>query len=74
MLRPVPTIALAAAAAGLAACANGPPRAGPTATELEELQAACEARGGVLVPSGAATGRPALDEVCKIPDASRLPR
>lgn len=61
-------------AAALAGCANTAPGPGATASEREELRRTCEARGGMLVPSGAATGRPALDDVCRIPEASNLPR
>lgn len=54
-----------ALAAALSACASG---AGPSSyqSELEELAAACEARGGVLSPTGRQSGRPQVDNVCKI--------
>ena len=62
---------LAAALAGCAATGAGP---GIGAAEMAELRSQCEARGGVLVPSGAATGRPALDEICKITGGGGLTR
>ncbi|MFP5295747.1 MAG: hypothetical protein A2623_13300 [Caulobacterales bacterium RIFCSPHIGHO2_01_FULL_70_19] len=34
--------------------------------ELRRLAADCEARGGILSPTGSQTGRPAVDNVCKI--------
>ena len=34
--------------------------------ELARLSADCEARGGVLSPTGSQSGRPQLDNVCKI--------
>ncbi len=35
-------------------------------TEFERLQADCEARGGILSPTGQQSGRPQLDNVCKV--------
>ena len=57
-------IALPAALA-LTACASAP---GPThyQTELGRLQADCAARGGILSPTGEQSGRPQLDNVCKV--------
>ena len=55
----------AALAVTLSACASG---MGPShyETELARLAADCEARGGVLSPTGQQSGRPQLDNVCKI--------
>ena len=55
----------AALALTLSACASG---MGPNhyQTELERLSADCEARGGVLSPTGEQSGRPQLDNVCKV--------
>ena len=61
------------AAALLAGCAT--PMGGPsrTATELDRLTADCTARGGILTPSGRPfTGYPAVDNECRIHDASRI--
>ena len=57
-------IALPAALA-LTACAGA---TGPSyyQTELERLQADCAARGGILSPTGEQSGRPQLDNVCKV--------
>ena len=35
-------------------------------TELQRLSADCEARGGILSPTGQQSGRPQLDNVCKV--------
>jgi hypothetical protein len=55
----------AALAVALSACATG---MGETRyqAELEELAADCRARGGILSPTGRQSGKPALDNVCKI--------
>ena len=55
----------AALALTLSACASdmGPNR---YQTELNRLSADCEARGGILSPTGEQSGRPQLDNVCKI--------
>ena len=69
-------IVIGPAALGLAlsACASTPDA--DRADELERLAADCEARGGILVPSGAAlTGRPEADNYCRITGgASRISR
>ena len=63
-MRTLALIALQAAlAATVAGCAGGP---NTTATEDQRLRSQCEARGGILVPSGANTGRPQIDQVCRI--------
>jgi hypothetical protein len=51
--------------ATLAACTTdgGPSR---YATEMERLRATCDQRGGILQPSGANSGEPALDNACII--------
>jgi hypothetical protein len=48
----------------VSACASGGPRT-PDKT-YAQLSAECEARGGVLAPTGRVTGREALDNVCRI--------
>ena len=76
-MRAVPKalVALAALVAPLAlgACATGRPQ--PTYDEdLAKLTAECTARGGILSPSGAPTGRAQTDYVCKITGGgSRIP-
>ncbi|WP_332655280.1 hypothetical protein [Brevundimonas sp.] len=64
-MRIVPFAAPAALALTLSACASamGP---GHYQTEMERLTAECEARGGILSPTGTQSGRPQLDNVCKI--------
>ena len=57
----------------LGACATGP--AGPHSyqAELDRLEATCQARGGILTPTGDQSGRPQTDYACKITGgASRL--
>ncbi|HWQ85125.1 hypothetical protein [Brevundimonas sp.] len=41
--------------------------------ELQRLAADCTARDGILVATGRQTGRPRLDNACRIIGASRLP-
>ncbi|OGN43369.1 MAG: hypothetical protein A2623_13295 [Caulobacterales bacterium RIFCSPHIGHO2_01_FULL_70_19] len=67
-------LVLSAAAVTLSACAGGPPLE-TTAERLSALEQSCRERGGVLVSSGAPpTGRPEVDNVCRITGgASRLP-
>ena len=71
-MRPLILAAPAALLLALAACA-------PTTTgdrysnELTRLSDNCEARGGILVPTGQQSGRPQNDHVCRITGgASRL--
>ncbi len=69
------TIVIATAllpAALLAACA-GDGRPSLTAQQMDKLQADCEARGGLLVPSGRRfTGEVAIDYPCRIHGATNL--
>jgi hypothetical protein len=62
---------LAGSVAGCAYPSAGPGRA---SDDLARLQSQCEARGGILVPSGANTGRPQLDQVCRISGAAAVRR
>jgi len=66
-------LAALAAPLALGACATG--RTYPSyQEEFDKLSAECTGRGGILTPSGAQTGRPQTDNVCKITGgASRLP-
>lgn len=67
--------ALAALVAPMAlgACATG--KTFPSyQEEFDKLDADCTARGGILTPSGATTGRPQTDNICKINGpATRIP-
>ena len=56
----------------LAACA-GDNHPSTSAAELERLRADCEARGGILRPTGRLSGTPALDNPCIIRGATNLP-
>lgn len=53
-------------AGGLALSACATDRAAAPESELARLTADCKARGGILMPSGATTGREAVDNVCRI--------
>ena len=71
-MRPLILAAPAALLLTLAACA---PTMGPNryADELQQLSDNCEARGGILSPTGQQSGRPQNDNVCRITGgASRL--
>ncbi|MGZ9100010.1 MAG: hypothetical protein ACXW3O_09925 [Brevundimonas sp.] len=71
-MRPLILAAPAALLLALAACA---PTTGMSRyeTELRQLSENCEARGGILSPTGQHTGRPQTDNVCQITGgASRL--
>ena len=63
---------LVTAAALLAGCASGPGRS--SRAELDELARDCEARGGILAPTGNVTGRVQTENVCEIRGATRIPR
>lgn len=71
-MRPPILAVPAALLLALAACA---PTTGPSqyAAELQQLSDSCEARGGILSPTGQQSGRPQNDNVCRITGgASRL--
>ncbi len=71
-MRPLILAAPTALLLALAACA---PTTGASsyANELRQLSDSCEARGGILVPTGQQSGRPQNDNVCRITGgASRL--
>ncbi|CAN5323006.1 hypothetical protein BH10PSE2_BH10PSE2_06630 [soil metagenome] len=59
---------------GLSACATGGSGQPSYNTALETLEAGCHEREGILLSSGATTGRPETDYYCKINGpTSRLP-
>lgn len=60
----LPVLALAGLA--LAACASTESGAGPGQNRLQQLAEECRARGGVLTPTGANTGRVEVDNACTI--------
>jgi hypothetical protein len=64
-------------ALALAGCAQSgaPGEVGGLRGEQQRLQRDCDARGGILVPSGRNTGEPPLDNVCSISGGApaRLP-
>lgn len=62
------TLALLAAIPliGLAACASSGESATTGESPYDRLQRQCGERGGLLSPSGANSGIPALDNLCQI--------
>ena len=71
-MRALTVFAPAALLLALAACA---PTTGSSryADELQALADSCQARGGILSPTGEQSGRPQTDNVCRISGgASRL--
>ena len=59
---------------GLTACASTTAPGGNSYNdELQRLAADCQARGGILTPTGQQSGRPQTDNACRITGgASRL--
>lgn len=71
-MRPRVIAVPAALLLAVAACA---PTMSPSRYEMElrQLSDSCEARGGILSPTGQQSGRPQVDNVCRITGgASRL--
>ena len=64
-MRIVPLAAPVVLGLALSACASGMGQ-NHYQTELERLSAECEARGGILAPTGQQSSRPQTDNVCKI--------
>lgn len=64
-MRIVLLAAPAALALTLSACASDM-RPNSYSAQLERLAADCEARGGILSPTGQQSGRPQTDNVCKV--------
>ena len=57
----------------LGACATGKTMS-TYQQDLDKLEAECTARGGILTPTGATTGRAQTDYLCKITGgATRIP-
>lgn len=73
-MRAVLVLAALVAPLALGACATG--KTYPTyQEEYDKLNADCVERGGILTPSGASTGRPQTDNICKITGgATRIPQ
>ena len=68
-------LALAVMAAALAGCASGPSVEGSYSARVDKLAAECQARGGILIPTGQESSQPAADNACKITGStSRLNR
>lgn len=72
-MRAVLVLVALVAPLALGACATG--KTFPTyQEEYDKLNADCTARGGILTTSGATTGRPQTDNICKIiGPATRIP-
>ncbi len=57
----------------ISACATAGGRTSSYSTDLDQLEADCTAREGILTPTGSQSGQPARDYACKITGgASRL--
>lgn len=69
------SIACAPLALALALSACATPMGGDHYNdELRQLSAECAARGGILSPTGSQSGRPQLDNVCKVTgETGRVP-
>lgn len=70
-IRPKRPVILSAAALGalglsLAACAGMGPREGTYTQQLDALRADCDARDGILTPTGAQSASPERDYACEI--------
>ncbi|CAN5230157.1 hypothetical protein BH09PSE1_BH09PSE1_28780 [soil metagenome] len=62
------------AVVGLAACASTGQPQETYGAATDRLAADCQARGGILTPTGGVTGRPETDNVCRISGGgSRIP-
>lgn len=71
MIRPL--ILMTLATLSLGACASTKEPQETYGAALDRIAGECQARGGILVPSGAQTARPQADNVCKVNGgASRL--
>ena len=55
----------------IAGCASTDGNSGDA--ELQRLTADCTARGGIIEATGRQTGRPQLDNTCRVIGSSRLP-
>lgn len=64
-------IAVLGLAALLGACATAP--GGGRESDEQRMARQCQARGGVLVGTGALTGRAQQDFACRLTRASRIP-
>ncbi len=72
-LIPAAFAVLAPLVVALSACASAGTPMESYGAATERLAADCQARGGILQASGAQTGRPETDNICKINGgASRL--
>lgn len=71
-MRTLTVLSLSILAVAASACA--PSMGGNrNANETERLAAECQARGGILTPTGTATGQPAVDNACRMTNATRVP-
>lgn len=62
--RSAPLLFVAMAALAVSACASGV--SSTREKSLAQMSTDCEARGGILLPTGQTTGRDALDNYCRI--------
>lgn len=73
-MRALTILSLSAAALALSACATaGSGRDSTYLSALDRLAADCQARGGILASNGSNTGRPEVDNHCRMTTATRTP-
>jgi hypothetical protein len=70
-MRRILTAVTLSAALAVGACASGPPSEESYGSQERKLADDCRERGGILTPSGAMTGRPQVDNVCRISGPTR---
>lgn len=72
-MRSLTVLTLSALAVAASACAPTT-RGNAYVNEMERLAADCQARGGILAPTGRQSGQAALDNACQLTSASRIQR
>lgn len=72
-MRTLTVLTLTVLAVAASACATST-RGNAYFNEVERLAADCQARGGILQPTGSHTGHAAADNYCKMTNATRVPR
>ena len=71
-MRTLTVLTLSVLAVVASACASST-RGNVYSNEVERLAADCQARGGILQPTGSHTAHAATDNFCKLTNATRIP-